>query len=68
MEDNWVSVFRTNDFSRAELAKERLANEGIEAVVMNKKDSFLLMGELDVFVKSEYNDQAKNLLKVFTSE
>lgn len=64
MENDWVKVYKTTDLYRAEMAKQILEGEGIEAVVMNQKDStYLIFGEIELFVKSENESSAMQLLK-----
>ncbi len=64
MEKDWVVVYKTVDLYRAEMAKQILEGEGIEAVVMNHKDStYLVFGEIELLVKSENESSAVQLLK-----
>jgi len=63
MEDNWVLVFKTTDQILCERAKIILKKEKIKSVVMNKKDSNFLIGEIELFVKIEDIGQAQFILK-----
>ncbi len=64
MEKDWVVVYKTVDLYRAEMAKQILEGEGIEAVIMNHKDStYLVFGEIELLVKSENESSAVQLLK-----
>lgn len=64
MEDNWVSIYTTDQAWQAEIAKQILSENGIEAVVINKKDSSLVsFGEVEVFVSQEDSEKSKELLK-----
>lgn len=49
---DWSVVFKTKNFSRAEIVKGVLIESGINAVVVNKKDSSLPLshGQLEVLV------------------
>lgn len=51
----WIVVFKTPILARASIVKGVLAENGIEAVIMNKKDSTLHLdhGQLEVLVPSE---------------
>lgn len=60
MEDNWISIYSTDKPWQAEIAKQILSENGIEAVVINKKDSsYMVFGELEVYVSHE--DEAKSI-------
>ena len=48
---------------RAELAKQVLEQSNIEAVLMNKRDSFYHVGDIEVHVKQNNVIKAKNILK-----
>lgn len=37
--DNWTSVFETDQLYKAELVKDILCNNDIDAVILNQKDS-----------------------------
>ncbi len=63
MEDNWISIFSTDKPWQAEIAKQILNENGIEAVVINKKDSsYLTFGEVEVFVSQDNTEKSKELL------
>lgn len=65
MEKDWTLVFTTSLPYQAEIAKEILANEDIEAVILNKQDSnkFVMLGDIEVYVFNEDAEKAKELLK-----
>ncbi|NJK85977.1 MAG: DUF2007 domain-containing protein [Bacteroidales bacterium] len=63
MENEWVSIFITSDQFYAELAKGLLEENNIEAVVVNKQDSFYHFGEIELYVKRDNIVKAKFLLK-----
>jgi hypothetical protein len=52
---DWSTVYETPMISRASIVKGVLAENGIEAVIMNKKDSTLHLdhGQLEVLVPCE---------------
>ena len=69
MEDNWISVYTTEHAWQAEIAKQILSENGIEAVVINKRDSSLLsFGEIKVYVSQEDSEKSKELLKPLSLE
>lgn len=63
MEDNWQEVFTTSQPWQAEMAKQVLEENGIAAVVVNRKDSSYLFGEVAVYAETKNVEQAKELLK-----
>ncbi|HCT29359.1 MAG TPA: hypothetical protein DIW31_01175 [Bacteroidales bacterium] len=64
MEDNWVSILSTSQPWQADMAKQILAENGIEAVVLNKRDSsYTVFGEIEIYVSQEDAEKSKNLLK-----
>lgn len=69
MEDNWISVYTTEQPWQAEIAKQVLSENGIEAVVINKRDSSLLsFGEVKVYVSQDDAEKSKELLKPLSIE
>ncbi len=64
MEKDWVKVYSTSDVIKAEMAKSLLQENNIQAVVLNKRDSSLLViGEAEVYVKQEDVLNATHLIK-----
>lgn len=63
-EKNWIPIFSTSVHYQAEIVKQMLETNGIEAVVMNKQDtSYPMLGEADVLVAEEYKDKAIQLIE-----
>ena len=64
MEDNWKSVYSTDKPWEAEIAKQVLFDNGIEAVIINKRDSsYLNFGDVEVFVTKDNAIPSIELLK-----
>jgi len=64
--DNWICVYTTNQLHQAEMMKNYLIEENIEAVVMNKKDSaYTVFDDVELYVPSEDENLAVELLKSF---
>ncbi|MDR2847670.1 MAG: DUF2007 domain-containing protein [Bacteroidales bacterium] len=62
--DNWICVYTTNQRYRAEIVKNLLGEENIEAVILDKKDSsYTVFGEIEVFVPPEDQNFAEELIK-----
>ena len=53
MKDNWERVYSSTFEHKVGIVKAVLADNGIEAVVVNKKDSFYLFGEIELHVQAE---------------
>jgi len=62
MEENWISVFRSSEVYQAELIKQKLEENGIHAVLINKHDSALPIGEAIVIVEASEKSKAKKVL------
>ncbi|MEM8487738.1 MAG: DUF2007 domain-containing protein [Bacteroidota bacterium] len=66
--DKWKTVFRTGLDYEAGLVRDRLRNEDIPAVILNKRDhAYNLtlgdMAQIKVMVPEEHEQQAKALLQ-----
>lgn len=68
MQDNWIDVFTTDQLYQAEYAKETLKANGIEAVIMNQKDSSYHFGSISVMVNRENKEKATEILKSVNGE
>jgi hypothetical protein len=63
MEEGWKKVFSTDKLYQAEIAVELLDENNIAGVVINKKDSsYLAFGNVEVFVKEEDFENAKEII------
>ncbi len=65
MNKNWVSVYSTGMRHLAELAKQMLLDNGIPAVIVNRKDSSYLFGEIEIFVRRKDVIKAKYYIEQF---
>lgn len=64
MEKDWKQVFLTGEMYRAEMARELLENNGINAVIMNKKDSsYTAIGDIEVYVNKNDEEKSIEILK-----
>ncbi len=63
MQKDWIVVYRTVELHRAEMAKQMIQQNGIEAVIVNQKDSSYLIGNIEVFVKAANETFALQILK-----
>ena len=67
MEEGWSIVYTTDKLHLAKMAVEMLADNSVEAVQINKKDSMYKFGYIEVYVKDENLSKAKPLIKEFES-
>ncbi len=66
MDKNWETIYSTDQLYIAELAKQMLHDNGIEAVVVNKRDStYNTFGDIEVYVKRDNVIRALKLIKEF---
>ncbi len=66
MDKNWETIYSTDQLYLAELAKQMLHDNGIEAVVVNKRDStYNTFGDIEVYVKRDNVIRALKLIKEF---
>lgn len=50
-EENWQMIYASRFDHKAEIVKAVLEDNDIEVVLINKKDSAYLFGEVEVYVK-----------------
>ncbi len=63
MEENWQKVYSSSFEHKIEITQAVLEAEGIKSVIINKKDSFYLFGELELYVHADQVLKAKQLIK-----
>lgn len=63
MESEWVIVASFTDEVLCQIAVDKLDEEDIDAVVIDKRDSMYRIGEMDLCVHRDYVIAAKQLLK-----
>lgn len=62
MDKNWVKIFSTSESYKAEILKGLLLENNIEAIIINKKDSAYLFGELELYVRVDNVLKAKRII------
>ena len=62
MDKNWVKIYSTDVNYKAELLRGLLFENNIEAVIINKKDSSYLFGELELYVSTDDVIKAKHII------
>jgi hypothetical protein len=63
MENEWVVIAGFSDDVRSQVAVERLQNNGIDAVAVDKRDSIYKIGEIEIFVHRDNVLIAKEIIK-----
>jgi hypothetical protein len=63
MEDTWVNIYTTSEEYQANLAKDILYEKGIASVIINKKDTNYLFGEVELYVERDDAIIAKFILE-----
>lgn len=63
MEKNWICIFKTPTPYIAEIAKDILQENDINAVIINKKDSNYQFGILEIYVERDLAVKAKHIIK-----
>jgi hypothetical protein len=62
MDENWQKIYSSQMEHKVEILKAVLENEGIACVIVNKKDSLYLFGELELYVNAENVIGAKHII------
>jgi hypothetical protein len=63
MEEGWIKVYKTDKKYQADIIIELLDENGITGVVMDKKDSSYMFGNIEVYVPAENEEQALTIIK-----
>lgn len=64
-----IKILSTNNLNKAEIIKQMLEENNIDVVILNKQDSsYLMFGDIEIYIKKEQEQQAKNLLTVTSNE
>ncbi|MDR1673057.1 MAG: DUF2007 domain-containing protein [Bacteroidales bacterium] len=62
--NEWKCIYTANQRYKAEIIKGILANENIEAVIMDRQDSsYTVFGDIQVYVQPEDENLAVELIK-----
>lgn len=64
MEEGWVKIRSFSQAYRADMAKEVLEENGIEAMVFNKSDSaYPFLGDIELYVREADKEKAASVIK-----
>ncbi|HNW89471.1 MAG TPA: DUF2007 domain-containing protein [Bacteroidales bacterium] len=67
MKNDWVLIYETDKNFEIEIIRGMLEEHGIDAVIVNKKDSVYLIGNFELYVSSDDLMLAKTLIMNFNS-
>jgi len=62
MNKNWVKIYTSNDFYKAEIVRQVLIDHEIDAVLMNKQDTAYKFGEVQVHIPNSCFQQALEII------
>lgn len=62
MDKNWIKIYTSTDFYKAEIVRQVLIDHEIEAVLMNKQDTSYKFGEIHVNVPSAHSQEALEII------
>ncbi len=62
MKEDWQKVYSSSQEHRIEIVKAVLLDQDIPSVVINKKDSAYLFGELELYVHADKVLRAKQII------
>lgn len=60
--DNWTLVYSSNQLYKVELKRQLLEEGDIQAIIVNKKDSAYLFGDIELYVSVEDAFQARQII------
>jgi hypothetical protein len=62
--NNWTKVFSSKAEHKVEIVKDVLADQGLDPVIVNKKDTaYNIFGEYEVYVAPEYTVRALRVIE-----
>lgn len=63
MDENWEKVYTASKIFEIEIIKGLLADNDIESVEMNTKDSSFLIGSIDLYVHRDDFEKASEIIR-----
>lgn len=59
-----IKILSTNNLNKAEIIKQMLEENNVDVIMLNKQDSsYLMFGDIELYIKKEQEKQARDLLK-----
>ena len=62
MNNDWIEVYSTNDIFKAEVIKNMLLSNNIEAIIMNQQDSSYHFGAAKIYTHKKNITKAKEII------
>tara|TARA_A100000164_G_scaffold305414_1_gene281608 strand:+ start:677 stop:871 length:195 start_codon:yes stop_codon:yes gene_type:complete len=62
MNSDWVVAYSSSDIFRAEIIKNMLLSNNVDAILMNQKDSSYHFGLAEVYTRKEDIEKAKKFI------
>ena len=62
MNSDWVVAYSSSDIFKAEIIKNMLLSNNIDAILMNQKDSSYHFGVAEVYTKQDDIEKAKKFI------
>jgi len=62
LKDNWVKIYSSVDFYKVEITQAVLKDQEIESVILNKRDSTYLFGEVELYVATDNVLKSKQII------
>ena len=62
MKNEWVIVYSTSDVFQAEVIKQMLLSNSIDAIAMNQKDSSYHFGSVNIYTREKDMKKAKEII------
>jgi len=62
MNSDWLIVYSTTDIFKAEIIKNMLLSNNIDAILLNQKDSSYHFGTAEVYTKKDDVNKAKKII------
>ena len=62
MNNDWIEVYSTNDIFKAEVIRNMLISNNIEAIIMNQQDSSYHFVTAKIYTKKENILKAKEII------
>lgn len=63
MDKDWRLVYSTDKVYEAEMIRGFLESAGLDSIVLNRRDSSFLLGDIDIYVSPEQEEQALSIIK-----
>ncbi len=63
MTDNWQKIYSSSWEHKLKILQAVLKEQGIQSVIMNKKDSAYLFGEIELYVQANDVLKSKQIIK-----